>query len=68
MDASAIVVSPSKMAAMENPTPRADRYGNYVTDRVVFECSLRHPKPELFGVIPKGDAKKPENKKTGHVA
>jgi hypothetical protein len=24
MDASAIVVSPSKMAAMENPTPRAD--------------------------------------------
>jgi hypothetical protein len=59
MDAASIVVSPSRMAAMENPNPRADGYGNHVRDRIVFECSARHPRAELFGVIPKGDFVKP---------
>jgi len=65
MDAASVVVVPSKMAAMENAIPRADRYGNTVRDRVVFECSVRHPRAELFGVMPKGDLNKP-NKKAGH--
>jgi len=62
MDAASIVVSPSSMAALENPNPRPDGYGNHVRDRIVFECSTRHPRAELFGVIPKGDFIKPMKK------
>jgi hypothetical protein len=54
------VVKSLKMTGIENPNPRADRYGNRVIDRAVFECSARHPRPELFSVIPKGDAIKPK--------
>ena len=36
----------------------ADRYGNAVQDRAIFECSARHPRPELFSVVPKGDHRK----------
>jgi hypothetical protein len=50
---------------LENPYPRADRYGNTVKDRAILECSARHPKPELFSVIPKGDRIKPQKQK-GH--
>jgi hypothetical protein len=60
MDAAAVVLKSHKMTAMENPNPRADRYGNSVRDRVVFECSARHPRPELFSVVPKGDCTKPK--------
>lgn len=63
MDAAAAIVKPSAMAAMENPNLREDRYNNLVRDRVVFECSARHPKPELFGVVPKGDYNKPAKMK-----
>jgi len=59
MDCDAEVLRTQKMTAMENPNPRADRYGNRVTDRVIFECSTRHPRPELFSVQPKGDFIKP---------
>jgi hypothetical protein len=31
----------------------------------VLECSARYPRPELFSVVPKGDANKP-NKKAAH--
>lgn len=47
------------MTTMENPNARQDRFGNQVNDRVVFECMARHPRPELFSVMPKGDWKKP---------
>lgn len=60
MEAAAVVLETHKMTAMENPSPRADRYGNLVRDRVVFECSVRHPRPELFSVVPKGDYIKPK--------
>jgi len=60
MDAAAIVLMDQTMTTMENPEPRADRYGNSVRDRVVLECSARHPKPELFSVIPRGDHIKPK--------
>ena len=48
---------------MENPVLRADRYGNLVKDRAILECSVRHPRPELFSVIPKGDRIKPQKEK-----
>ncbi len=58
MDCAAIVLD-GHMTTIENPNPRPDRYGNLVRDRAVFECSTRHPLPELFSVIPKGDKIKP---------
>jgi hypothetical protein len=62
MACDSVVVITEYMTAIENPTPRADRYGNMVNDRVVLECSARYPRPELYSVIPKGDAIKPPNK------
>jgi hypothetical protein len=56
---SVVLADLAPMTIIENPNPRADRYGNFVRDRAVFECSARHPRPELFSVIPKGDANKP---------
>lgn len=60
MDRTSVVLKSLKMTAIENPNPRADRYGNSIHDRVVFECSVRHPRAELFSVIPKGDCIKPK--------
>src|ERR1035438_2570709 len=60
MHHAAEVLKSSTMTAIQNPNPRADRYGNLVRDRAVFECSVRHPRPELFSVIPKGDCTKPK--------
>jgi hypothetical protein len=65
MQSNSWVLDTIKMTAMENPNLRADRYGNKVKDRAVFECTARHPRPELFSVIPKGDLIKPLKKK-GH--
>jgi hypothetical protein len=62
MDSAAVVLKVPTMTAMENPSPRADRYGNSVRDRIVFECSARYPRPELYSVIPKGDARKPKGR------
>jgi hypothetical protein len=59
MSHTATMVSSEYMTAMQNQNPRADRYGNKVLDKAVFECSVRHPRPELFSVIPKGDKIKP---------
>jgi hypothetical protein len=62
MDASAVVLRAPKMTAMENPSARTDRYGNSVRDRIVFECSARHPRAEIYSVIPKGDSIKPKGR------
>jgi hypothetical protein len=59
MQSSSIVIESPYMTAMDNPNLRTDRCGNSVTDRAVFECSARHPRPELFSVTPKGDKIKP---------
>ncbi len=59
MSCDSVVLEDASMTAMENPNARRDRYGNDVRDRVVFECMARHPRPELFGVMPKGDLVKP---------
>jgi hypothetical protein len=63
MHSGSLVLDTSKMTAMENPELRADRYGNKVRDRVVFECTVRHPRPELFSVIPRGDLIKPQKRR-----
>jgi hypothetical protein len=60
MDAAAIVLMDQTMTTLENPEPRVDRYGNSVRDKVVLECSVRHPRPELFPVIPRGGRIKPK--------
>ena len=67
MHSDALVLDISKLTAMENPGLRADRYGNKVRDRAVFECTTRYPRPELFSVIPRGDLIKPQKRK-GHSA
>jgi len=57
---SAAAIATAYMTAVENPLPRSDRYGNAVRDRAIFECSARHPRPELLSVVPKGDRIKPK--------
>lgn len=47
------------MSSLRNPTLRADRYGNTVSDLAVFEMTAKKPRAELFSVIPKGDKNKP---------
>lgn len=46
---------------IDNPIPRADRYGNLVKDRGIFEMTAKKPRAELFSVMPKGDNIKPIN-------
>jgi len=60
MDAAAVFVHAPNMTTLQNRTGRRDRYGNIVKDLAVFECSARHPRPEPFSVMPKGDAIKPK--------
>jgi len=59
----AALVGNLPMQAIENPAPRVDRLGNSIHDRAVFECMSRHPRPELYSVIPKGDRIKPQKQK-----
>jgi metal-dependent amidase/aminoacylase/carboxypeptidase family protein len=47
---------------IQNPTARADGYGNMVFDRAVFEMTAKKPRAELYSVIPKGDKLKPNKK------
>lgn len=63
MSAESEIVGNLPMQTIENPEPRADRYGNQIHDRAVFECMSRHPRPELFSVVPKGDRIKPPKQK-----
>jgi hypothetical protein len=55
MDSTAAFVPTSRAAAIQNHTKRPDRYGSMVRDMAIFECTTRHPRPELFSVMPKGD-------------
>ena len=62
MDSCSVFLETEHMTTIENPNTRPDRYGNQVRDRAVFECSTRHPRPELFSVVPKGDRNRPKMK------
>lgn len=56
------VVSISRAwSRIDNPIPRADRYGNLVKDRGIFEMTAKKPRAELFSVMPKGDNIRPIN-------
>lgn len=59
MSCESTVLDLEYMTAIQNPIARADRYGNMVNDKVILECSARHPRPELFSIMPKGDVIKP---------
>jgi hypothetical protein len=59
MQEEAVVLDVAYMTAIENPNLRPDRFGNLVRDRAVFECSTRHPRPELISIVPRGDRIKP---------
>jgi len=59
MSEDSVLVGNLPMQAIENPAGRIDRLGNTIHDRAVFECMSRHPRPELFSVIPRGDRIKP---------
>lgn len=68
MNLAAMVLNTPGMTAVENPASRTDRCGNTVRDRVIFECSARHPRPQLFSVVPKGDRIKPKKPPTKSAA
>jgi len=55
MDSGSVFIPTSRAAAIQNHTRRLDRYGRFVQDMAIFECTARHPRPELFSVTPKGD-------------
>ena len=59
LSASSVVDIGETWSRIDNLTPRADRYGNAVNDRGVFEMNARKPRAELFSVMPKGDNIKP---------
>jgi hypothetical protein len=60
MDAASVLAPNPRMTVLQNPRGRVDRYGNVVRDLAVLECTARHPRPELFSVMPKGDKNKPK--------
>ena len=64
MDAQSVVVTSPRMTTIQNLVPRADRYGNQIRDKAVLECTRRHPRPELFTVVPKGDYNKAQKQKS----
>jgi hydroxymethylpyrimidine/phosphomethylpyrimidine kinase len=64
MDAQSVVVTSPRMTTIQNLVPRADRYGNQIRDKAVLECTRRHPRPELFTVVPKGDYNKAQTQTT----
>jgi hypothetical protein len=62
-----VVDSSRPSVVLYNPTPRMDREGNLVTDKVVFECTGMYPYALLYSVVPKGDGKKKPTKATGSL-
>jgi hypothetical protein len=41
---------------------RTNRFGEFVRDEAVLECSAKYPRPELLSVIPKGETAPNERK------
>ena len=59
MDESANILPYTRMTTMTSTKIRKDKYGNDILDQAVFECTARHPRPELYSVIPRGDKIRP---------
>lgn len=51
------VVDCERGTALRNDQGRTDKEGHCIKDEAVFECSQKHPSPELWSVIPRGDGK-----------
>jgi hypothetical protein len=66
-DASEVIYT-NYMTAIQNPNPRADRLGNQVNDRMIFECTKYRPNPEMLSTVPKGDKIKPAPKQKGPLS
>lgn len=64
MDESGVVCASPKMTTIESSSLRNDGYGNQVRDKIILECTGKHPKAEIYSVIPKGDKIKPKKKTT----
>jgi hypothetical protein len=60
-ETSTVVLGRSTVLA--NSVPRIDRQGRMIRDEIVFECTARHPHPELYSVVPRGDGKNHLKKK-----
>jgi hypothetical protein len=54
------VIATQYMTAIRNPVARADRFGNFVHDEAILECTRYRPNPDIFSVMPKGDKIKPQ--------
>lgn len=59
MSVTSVINITEAWSRIDNITPRADRYGNLVMDRGVFEMTSKKPRAELYSVMPKGDRNKP---------
>jgi hypothetical protein len=57
-----------RSTVLANPVPRQDRLGNFVRDEAIFECTARHPRPELYSVVPRGDGNNHTKNKKATVA
>lgn len=44
-----------KMTVLQNPTQTESGYGCRVRVELTLECSARHPRSEMYSVVPRGD-------------
>jgi hypothetical protein len=49
------LIPSAKMTVLENRIQRVDAQGSEIHDQAVLECTIKHPRPLLYSVIPKGD-------------
>jgi hypothetical protein len=62
-----VVDSSRSSLVLYNPNKRMDHEGKLVNDRVVFECTRRHPYADLYSVVPKGDGRMKPKKMKGSL-
>jgi hypothetical protein len=62
LDEESVFMPHTRMTTIARTTTRKDRLGNEVVDQAVFECTVRHPRPELYSVVPHGDKIRPRQK------
>lgn len=55
LDASAQHINTKRATLIQDRKGRTNRYGEFVRDEVVLECTAKYPRPELLSVIPKGE-------------
>ncbi len=58
MDTAARWIPTNRGTVLQNHTVRVDRSGKHIRDKAVLECERKHPRAELYSVVPDGDGKK----------